>query len=42
VKADVWCISDIEVRKRGYQTGARTLVVHAVNDMCWMLEISVF
>jgi hypothetical protein len=31
-KAASWLISDVEVRKRGEQTGLDTLVVHAVND----------
>ncbi len=30
-------ITDAEARKRGEQTGLDTLVVHAVNDVCWML-----
>ncbi len=29
--------TDAEARKRGEQTGLDTLVVHAVNDVCWML-----
>ena len=36
-KAAVWVNTDAEVRKRGEQTGLDTLVVHAVNDVCWML-----
>ena len=36
-KAAHWSITDAEVRKRGEQTGLDTLVVHAVNDECWML-----
>ena len=36
-KAAIWTGSDAEVRKRGEQTGLDTLVVHAVNDVCWML-----
>ena len=31
-KADLWAVTDAEVRKRGEQTGLDTLVVHAVND----------
>ncbi len=31
-KAAVWGHTDAEARKRGYQTGLDTLVVHAVND----------
>ena len=36
-KAAHWSVSDAEARKRGEQTGLDTLVVHAVNDECWML-----
>ena len=36
-KAATWVDTDAEVRKRGEQTGLDTLVVHAVNDVCWML-----
>ena len=36
-KATAWLGIDAEVRKRGEQTGLDTLVVHAVNDECWML-----
>ena len=36
-KAAPWIDTDAEVRKRGEQTGLDTLVVHAVNDVCWML-----
>ncbi len=32
-----WSDTDAEARKRGEQTGLDTLVVHAVNDVCWML-----
>ena len=35
-KAAAWTEIDAEVRKRGEQTGLDTLVVHAVNDGCWM------
>ena len=31
-KAAIWTDIDVEVRKRGEQTGLDTLVVHAVND----------
>ena len=31
-KAANWGCIDVEVRKRGEQTGLDTLVVHAVND----------
>ena len=36
-KAGLWAIPDAEARKRGEQTGLDTPVVHAVNDVCWML-----
>ena len=36
-KAATWHTTDAEVRKRGYQTGLDTLVVHAVNDGYWVL-----
>ena len=35
-KAATWSGTDAEARKRGEQTGLDTLVVHAVNDGCWM------
>ena len=35
-KAATWSGTDAQVRKRGEQTGLDTLVVHAVNDGCWM------
>ena len=35
-KAAHWTGIDAEVRKRGEQTGLDTLVVHAVNDGCWL------
>ena len=38
-KAASWSTSDAEARKRGEQTGLDTLVVHAVNDDHWMLEL---
>ena len=37
-KAAHWLDTDAEVRKRGEQTGLDTLVVHAVNDECQLLE----
>ena len=37
-KAASWDNTDAEARKRGEQTGLDTLVVHAVNDVCWTLE----
>jgi hypothetical protein len=36
-KAATWSVTDAEARKRGEQTGLDTLVVHAVNDVRWML-----
>ena len=36
-KAGLWAITDTEERKRGERTGLDTLVVHAVNDVRWML-----
>ena len=36
-KAAPWAEIDAQARKRGEQTGLDTLVVHAVNDVCWML-----
>ena len=41
-KAASWSISDVEVRKRGEQTGLDTLVVHAVNDGCQPLGSMLF
>ena len=36
-KAATWTGIDAEVRKRGEQTGLDTLVVHALNDVYWLL-----
>ncbi len=36
-KAALWTSTDVEARKRGEQTGLDTLVVHALNDVDWML-----
>ena len=36
-KAAVWGHTDAEARKRGEQTGLDTLVVHALNDVNWLL-----
>ena len=36
-KAGLWADTDAEERKRGERTGLDTLVVHAVNDVRWML-----
>ena len=35
-KAATWTETDAEARKRGEQIGLDTLVVHAVNDECWV------
>ena len=35
-KAAIWLLIDAEARKHGDQTGLDTLVVHAVNDECWL------
>ena len=32
--------TDAEARKRGEQTGLDTLVVHAVNDVNWLLGVT--
>ncbi len=39
-KAAYWTKTDAEVRKRGEQTGLDTLVVHAVNDVCYLSELN--
>ena len=36
-KAASWANTDAEARKRGEQTGLDTLVVHALNDVDWVL-----
>ena len=36
-KAALWSSTDTQVRKRGEQTGLDTLVVHALNDVNWLL-----
>ena len=36
-KAAPWACTDAHARKRGEQTGLDTLVVHALNDVDWML-----
>ena len=38
-KAETWADTDAEVRKRGEQTGLDTLVVHALNDVNWLLVL---
>ena len=37
-KAAYWLVIDAQARKRGEQTGLDTLVVHALNDVCLVLE----
>ncbi len=41
-KAAFWVDTDAHVRKRGEQTGLDTLVVHALNDVNWLLGIHFF
>ena len=36
-KAAPWAEIDAQARKRGEQTGLDTLVVHALNDVNWLL-----
>jgi hypothetical protein len=36
-KAAPWANTDAHARKRGEQTGLDTLVVHALNDVDWLL-----
>ena len=36
-KAAPWGTTDAHARKRGEQTGLDTLVVHALNDVYWLL-----
>ncbi len=36
-KAIPWTRTDAHARKRGEQTGLDTLVVHALNDVNWLL-----
>ena len=38
-KAASWSSTDVQARKRGEQTGLDTLVVHAINDVNWLLGI---
>ncbi len=38
VKAIPWTCTDAHARKRGEQTGLDTLVVHALNDVNWLLD----
>ncbi len=39
-KAAFWDNTDAQARKRGEQTGLDTLVVHALNDVNWLLVLS--
>ena len=39
-KAASWASTDAHARKRGEQTGLDTLVVHALNDVNWLLGLS--
>ena len=41
-KAASWDDTDAHARKRGEQTGLDTLVVHALNDVNWLLGIYFF
>ncbi len=38
-KAIPWACTDAHARKRGEQTGLDTLVVHALNDVDYRLEL---
>ena len=38
-KAASWADTDAHARKRGEQTGLDTLVVHALNDVNWLLVL---
>ena len=40
-KAGLWAVTDAEKRKHGEQTGLDTLVVHALNDVYWLLGTKV-
>ena len=40
-KALHWAVTDTEGRKQGEQTGLDTLVVLAVNDVDWVLGVSI-
>src|SRR6218665_1200598 len=39
-KAIPWASTDAHARKRGEQTGLDTLVVHALNDVNWLLGLT--
>ncbi len=38
-KAIPWARTDAHARKRGEQAGLDTLVVHALNDVNWLLGL---
>ena len=38
-KAGLWATTDAEKRKHGERTGLDTLVVHALNDVDWLLGV---
>ena len=38
-KAGLWAHTDPPARKRCEQTGSDTLVVHALNDVDWLLGV---
>jgi hypothetical protein len=38
-KAALWAAPDAEPRKHGERTGLETPVVHAVNDVNWVLGV---
>ena len=40
-KAAPWDATDAHARKRGEHTGLDTLVVHALNDVYWLLGINI-
>jgi hypothetical protein len=40
-KAAPWVNTDAQARKRGEQTGLDTLVVHALNDVNWLLGMRI-
>ena len=39
-KAGLWANTDTEERKSGERTGLDTLVVHALNDVNWLLGLN--
>ncbi len=38
-KVAAWTITDVETRKCGEKTGLDILVVHVVNDGCWVSRV---